>query len=158
MDFRVDGNVMLLEYRQKHNDKNISWDLAIVSKYGAFIFGIEIEKTNRTKETNRPDTKNWCELLANDINDKNFGQTPTDCKRESPLCEFCLFILKRKQEKLELARRFVICNRLKFEQIELNKKRENAIKNNCDCVHLCSCHRCTIHDVRGFNECNGCRK
>lgn len=49
------------------------------------------------------------------------------------------------------------CGRLKLEQIELNKRRENARKNNCECVHMCSCYRCTKHDVKGFIECNGCK-
>ena len=49
------------------------------------------------------------------------------------------------------------CGHLKLEQIELNKRRENARKNNCECVHMCSCYRCTIHDVKGFIECNGCK-
>ena len=151
MDFRKDGNVMVAEYKQKHNDRRIYWDLAILSLHGSFIFGIEIEKTNRTRETSRPETENWCELLASHVNDDDFGHIPTDCKRVRALiCEFCLFRLRRKQERLEQARRFEICNRLRLEEIELNKKREKARLDNCPCVHLDSRHRCIEHDVRGF--------
>jgi len=157
MDFRRDGNIMVAEYKQKHNDRRISWDLAILSLHGSFIFGIEIEKTNRTRETSRPDTENWCELLATDVNHHTANDT-LQCKRVRPFtCEFCLCMLRRKQEQLERARRFATCNRLKLEQIELNQKRENARKNNCECIHLCCCHRCTKHDVIGFIKCNGCK-
>lgn len=150
MDFRCDGNVMVAEYNQKHNDRRISWDLAILSLHGAFIFGIEIEKTNRTRETSRPDTEDWCEVLASDVNNCKSNDI-LQCKRVRALiCEFCLFILRRKHERLEQARRFEICTRLKLEQIELNKKREKARLDNCPCVHLDSRHRCIEHDVRGF--------
>lgn len=150
MDFRRDGNIMVAEYKQKHNDRKISWDLAIVSSNGSFIFGIEIEKTNRTHETSRPDTENWCELLAIDVNifDEHY---PIKCHRiRALICEFCLCRLRRKQERLEQIQRFAICTRLKLEQIELNKKREKARLDNCPCVHLDSRHRCIEHDVRGF--------
>lgn len=153
MNFKHDGNVMIAEYKQKFNNSKISWDLAIVSLHGSFIFGIEIENTNRTRETSRPDTENWCEIIAYDVN----NYKPNDilkCNRVRPItCEFCLFALKRKQERLEQARKYIICNRLKLEEIELNKKKENARLDNCQCVYLCSAYRCTHHDVRGFIKC-----
>lgn len=150
MDFRRDGNVMVDEFKQKHNDRKISWDLAIVSLHGSFIFGIEIENTNRTRETSRPDTENWCEVQAHHVNNYKSNDV-LQCKRVRPLmCEFCLFALRRKQERLEYVRRFQICTRMKLEEIELNKKREKARLDNCLCVNLSNKYRCLTHDVRGF--------